>query len=131
MLPVMDAVAYAHAKGVVHRDIKPDNVFLVQEEGGVVPKVLDFGISKVVFPGDDVKVTAIGISMGTPAYMSPEQIQRFSDIDARTDVWALGIVLYELVSGRLPFQHSEQSSALFVEICTIDAMPLDEALPDA
>src|SRR5262249_23090545 len=131
MLPVIDAVAFAHAKGVVHRDIKPDNVFLARDERGVIPKVLDFGISKIVLPGADPRTTAIGVSMGTPAYMSPQQIQRFGEIDARTDVWALGVVLFELVTGRLPFRNSEHTSALFVEICSQDPVPLDAALPDA
>ncbi len=122
MLPVVDALALAHKRGVVHRDLKPENVFLARTATGVQPKVLDFGISKIVAPGED-KLTVTGTAMGTPTYMSPEQVQGSRDIDARADVWALGVMLYELASGVLPFQ-GPSAGAVFVGICTRDPAPL-------
>jgi serine/threonine protein kinase len=128
MIPVVDAVAAAHAQGLMHRDLKPENVFLATQPGGaVIPKVLDFGLSRSV---DDrsQRVTATGVAMGTPGYMSPEQIIGASTIDVRTDVWALGVMLYELMAGVLPFT-AETPGALFLRICTADPVPLAEAAP--
>lgn len=128
LLPVIDAVAVAHASSVVHRDLKPENVFLHRVGNTVVPKVLDFGISKIVSPGE-IRMTSTGLMMGTPGYMSPEQIQGSRDIDARTDVWALGVILYEVLSGKLPFE-AETPGALFVKICTESPVPLEQVVPD-
>jgi serine/threonine protein kinase len=122
LLPVVDAVGLAHSKGVVHRDLKPENVFLHTIEGQLIPKVLDFGISKIT-RGDSKKVTATGTAMGTPAYMSPEQIQSVGGVDARSDVWALGVILYELAAGVRPFD-GETPGAMFVQACTVDPKPL-------
>jgi serine/threonine-protein kinase len=128
LIPVVEAVAAAHAKGVVHRDLKPANVFLAKSERGeVVPKLLDFGISQVR-AHENVRITETGVAMGTPAYMSPEQVMGTKDIDARADVWALGVILYELLAGRLPF-HAAQSSAMFVLITTASPAPLEEIVP--
>ncbi len=121
LCPVIDAVAEAHARGVVHRDIKPENVFLAREGKLVVPKLLDFGISKVRAP--DLRATDIGVTMGTPAYMAPEQVQGARDADPRSDVWALGVMLFELLTGRLPFEEPT-APALFIAIATKDAPPL-------
>ncbi len=129
MIPVVEAVGIAHAKGVVHRDLKPENVFLHEVEGQVIPKVLDFGISKIT-KGDVQRMTGTGMAMGTPAYMSPEQIQGSGDVDARADVWSLGVMLFELFSGALPFV-GETPGALFVQVCTTEARRLDAVLPDA
>jgi serine/threonine protein kinase len=123
LIPVVEAVGSAHAKGVVHRDIKPENVFLHEVEGQVVPKVLDFGISKLTAAGAK-RMTSTGTAMGTPAYMSPEQIQGSAEVDARGDVWSFGVVLFEVLSGRLPFE-SETAGGLFVQICTTIAPKLD------
>jgi serine/threonine protein kinase len=131
LLPVIDAVAFAHGKGVVHRDLKPANVFLANERGKVVPKLLDFGISHVAptgTQGAEPRVTAAGAMLGTPWYMSPEQVRGVQEIDARTDVWALGVMLYQLVSGALPFEQS-MGSALFVRICTEDPVPVASRVP--
>ena len=128
MIPVVDAIATAHQRGVVHRDLKPENVFLTSSKQGVVPKVLDFGISKIVQPGEE-KLTATGTAMGTPTYMSPEQVQGASDLDARADVWALGVMLYELASGILPFL-GPSAGAIFVNICTRDPAPLTQHVPE-
>lgn len=127
LVPVIDAVAEAHAKGVVHRDIKPENVFLAEQGRRRVPKLLDFGISKVRLP--NIKATEVGVMMGTPAYMAPEQVQGSRDADPRTDVWAIGIMLYELIAGRLPFD-AEDAPALFVAIATKDVPLLRDVVPD-
>jgi len=119
--PVIEAVAEAHARGVVHRDIKPENVFLVKAKRGFLPKLLDFGISKVRAP--DLRATEVGLMMGTPAYMAPEQIQGAREADPRSDVWALGVMLFELLAGRLPFDGID-APALFVAIATKDAPTL-------
>jgi serine/threonine-protein kinase len=108
------AVAEAHALGIVHRDLKPANLFCVRRaDGRLVVKVLDFGISKMTSfhgstAGSSTKTNAI---MGSPQYMSPEQMQSSKDVDGRSDLWALGVVLYELIAGRVPF-----SGATFPEI---------------
>jgi len=127
-LPVVDAVAEAHAHGVVHRDIKPENVFLSQQgKAGVrIPKLLDFGISKIRLP--NVRATEVGVMMGTPAYMAPEQIQGSHEADARCDVWALGIMLFELLAGRLPFEATD-APQLFVAIATKDPPKLIDIDP--
>ena len=123
LLPVIDAVAEAHARGVVHRDIKPENVFLAQGKPpqGPTPKLLDFGISKV--SASDLRATEVGVIMGTPAYMAPEQVQGARDADPRSDVWALGVMMFELIAGRMPFD-LQDAPALFVAIATKDAPTL-------
>ncbi|HKP62088.1 MAG TPA: serine/threonine-protein kinase [Polyangiales bacterium] len=98
MLPVASAVAIGHAHGVVHRDLKPDNIFLHREGCRVIPKVLDFGVSRVMTAR---RITLNASVFGTPHYMSPEQA-RGAMTDARTDQYALGVILYEGVTGRLP-----------------------------
>jgi serine/threonine-protein kinase len=108
MLQACEALASAHATGVVHRDVKPENVFLVQASQGMdVIKVLDFGISKVALTGSvyETKMPMVKtiMPMGSPVYMSPEQIRAKKDIDARTDIWALGCTLYELLAGVAAF----------------------------
>jgi serine/threonine-protein kinase len=105
VLPVMDAVASAHDIGIVHRDLKPSNIFLARG-AEVVIKVLDFGIAK--FRGGAggeprlETLTAPGTVVGTPCYMSPEQVFGERDIDPRADVWALGLIVYECLTGILP-----------------------------
>ncbi|MEZ4241687.1 MAG: serine/threonine-protein kinase [Myxococcota bacterium] len=98
---ILRAVSAAHERGVVHRDLKPANVLLAPSEDGLVPKVTDFGLVKSLY--DQRGDTLAGMSLGTPEYMSPEQIRDASDLDARADMWALGCVLYELVCHRRAF----------------------------
>jgi serine/threonine-protein kinase len=124
-LPLGEAIDYvlqacagmleAHGMGIVHRDLKPANLFLADErEGnGRVVKVLDFGISKIV--GESTRLTGAGAVMGTVMYMSPEQVRAQPNVDTRADIWALGVILYELIAGRPPWEgHSHQIAAAIV-----------------
>src|SRR5262245_61006460 len=102
LLPIADALRAAHAKGIVHRDIKPDNI-LISTEGDVVqPKLVDFGIAKLEQAPGGSQLTQQGVVVGSPDYMSPEQARGDDVIDYRTDIWAFCVCLYEAVTGRLP-----------------------------
>ncbi len=121
---VCRAVQHAHLKGVLHRDLKPTNVLMKQGEGIVVPKVIDFGIAKALagpdgwHRGEDRQWTQPGHAVGTPTYMSPEQAEGRRDLDLRSDVYALGVLLYELLAGVPPFRLSEGGTTVLLrEIC--------------
>jgi serine/threonine-protein kinase len=123
VLQALQAIAEAHAQGVVHRDLKPANLFLTRRADGTpLVKVLDFGIAKAVSEtGDgsrsrDTLTGATGF-LGSPRYMSPEQIRNARHVDARTDVWAIGVILHELISGRVPFE-AEPTTALLAAVLT-------------
>lgn len=127
---VAQGLEVAHAQGIVHRDLKPANVFLHRGiDGRTVPKILDFGISKLVAGGGafDAQETTIGTILGSPAYMSPEQTAG-EDLDARADVWALGVVLYKALCGELPYVAANFTS-LMLAINTQDPKPLEERVP--
>ncbi len=123
-LPIEEAVGYvleacealveAHAMKVVHRDVKPSNLFVCrQPDGSRIVKVVDFGISKVLgerAPSEDVSLTQTATMLGSPQYMSPEQVRSARDVDCRTDIWALGCVLYEVLTGVAPFAGESVSS---------------------
>src|ERR687883_1192861 len=97
--PIADALSYAHQLGVLHRDIKPENVLFA----GAHPIVADFGIAKAVSSATSgAQLTRTGISLGTPGYMSPEQAAGFTEVDARTDVYSLAVVIYEMLVGEIP-----------------------------
>jgi serine/threonine protein kinase len=134
VLQASEALAEAHALGIVHRDLKPDNLFLSRRPGGTpIVKVFDFGISKAIRARRGGRreraITQVNDRFGTPGFMSPEQLQS-SDVDARSDIWALGVVLYELVTGQLPFE-GEELSQLITATLTKPPIPLISRLPDA
>jgi serine/threonine-protein kinase len=113
---VSRALMRAHAEGIIHRDLKPENVFLVRNEDDELAKVLDFGVAKVVTPAKQVMVrTGVGTLIGTPHYMSPEQVKGITEIDHRSDLWSLGVIAYQCVTGQLPFD-SEGVGDLLIKI---------------
>ncbi|MFO0660331.1 MAG: serine/threonine-protein kinase [Polyangiaceae bacterium] len=111
IIQTCEALAEAHALGIVHRDLKPANLFLTERpDGSPFIKVVDFGMSKALLPevmggaSIEVSLTATSVSVGSPAYMSPEQVRSAKYVDSRTDVWSLGVILFELLAGRPPFE---------------------------
>ncbi|MDQ6886903.1 MAG: protein kinase, partial [Gemmatimonadota bacterium] len=116
---VADALAYAHARGVVHRDIKPDNILLDKDTGRAM--VTDFGIARAVQESGDSRLTATGVAIGTPAYMSPEQAAGDREIDGRSDLYSLGVVGYQMLAGELPFNASSTPAMLIKHLS--DAPP--------
>ena len=116
MSQILDALGAAHAAGIIHRDLKPDNVFLLKSKAGIRDfiKILDFGVSKFSqLSGDEMNMTRAGAVVGTPYYMSPEQARGMSEIDARSDIYALGVLLYEATTGQVPFQAQTFNELLF------------------
>jgi tRNA A-37 threonylcarbamoyl transferase component Bud32 len=111
LLPIAEALVAAHAAGIVHRDVKPDNIVLSGAGKHVQPKLLDFGIAKRR-DADWKRTTAKGVLMGTPAYLSPEQAECARDIDQRSDVWSFAVTVYECVTGRLPFDGETEQELL-------------------
>jgi serine/threonine-protein kinase len=128
VLDVARALTRAHEAGIVHRDLKPENVFLVRNDDQDVAKVLDFGIAKTAKPGlpSAKGPTRTGSILGTPGYMSPEQAQGTKAIDHRSDLWALGVIVFECVVGRVPFD-SEALGDLLLKIC-VHPLPVPSQL---
>jgi serine/threonine-protein kinase len=126
-------VRKAHEAMVIHRDIKPANLFLARRDGEVVVKILDFGIAKVKAEKANAMETAgltrTGTMLGSPLYMSPEQARGLKDIDHRTDVWSLGMVLYDALAGRSPYDAIDALGELILVICSGGGQPLQELAP--
>ena len=129
VLQSCEAMAEAHKSGIVHRDLKPSNLFLANRPDGTKAiKVLDFGISKFsadspVLGKEGVSLTATRTMMGSPLYMSPEQVRSAKNVDRRSDIWALGVILYELLTGRLPFE-GDNAGAICAMIVADEPVPL-------
>ncbi len=125
---VVSALAYAHARGVVHRDVKPDNVLL----SGGVAVVTDFGVAKAVSASSDIKgaggVTSLGVALGTPMYMAPEQATASPQIDHRADLYALGVVTYEMLTGQPPFAGRSPQAVLAAQVVE-DPQPVERRRP--
>jgi serine/threonine-protein kinase len=123
VLPIVSAVAAAHAEGILHRDLKPDNVFLTRRHGREHPMLLDFGISRAMMraPGAPV-LTRAGESVGTPYYMSPEHVSGVRDLDGRADQYAIGVLMYQCATGTMPYD-APTLGALLVEIAAGGARP--------
>lgn len=122
----MEPLAAAHEAGIIHRDLKPENVYVV-DSGDPPTRLLDFGIARDL-SGDHKKRTATGVALGTPVYMSPEQATKPSDAGPSTDVWSLGVMMYETLCGELPFD-GESPHAVVIKVCTDDPVPLQERSP--
>ena len=125
-----EAIAEAHAAGIIHRDIKPQNLFLAKSVGGGGKiKVLDFGVSKSMVTSGAGGLTQTRSMLGSPLYMSPEQMRSSRDVDARADVWALGVVLYELLTQRWPFE-AESMPELCLKVVSEQPTPITTYRPD-
>ncbi len=123
------ALQDAHARGVLHRDLKPENVFVIPSPSGEFVKVVDFGISKILAPGSAVKITVTGTTVGTPQYMPMEQLRGVKDLDGRVDVYALGILLYEMLAGARPYDGFSYEQVI-MKVATTTAAPLSSIRQD-
>jgi tRNA A-37 threonylcarbamoyl transferase component Bud32 len=131
---VASALSAAHAKGIFHRDIKPENVYLIRRGDADFVKVVDFGISKAVKqggedPAESYRLTHTGLLLGTPLYMSPEQARGEDDLDHRVDIWALGVMLYECLTGEVPF-HANNYLGIISQVLTHTAAPPSQLRPE-
>ena len=127
VIDTCEAMSEAHAQGVIHRDLKPSNLYLADTPHGPVLKVLDFGLARAV--QGSARLTATHTAVGTPHYMSPEQAQGAKTIDTRTDIWSLGVILYELLTGTVPF-HGDSTAAVAISICTRTPEPPSAHRPE-
>jgi serine/threonine-protein kinase len=129
LLQACEAIAEAHALGIVHRDLKPSNLFVTRQHGTPLVKVLDFGLAKRLGnTGPLGSITSTTATMGSPLYMSPEQMQSTRDVDLRTDIWALGAILYELTTGVPPFA-ATSIPELVMKLLTTSQAPVASVLP--
>jgi predicted Ser/Thr protein kinase len=124
---VADALAYAHTRGVIHRDIKPDNILVDAIDGRAM--VTDFGIARAAEGGEGARLTATGLAIGTPAYMSPEQASGDRDVDGRSDLYSLGVVAYQMLTGVPPFA-GNATPVLLVKHLAEMPLPVEERRPD-
>ena len=132
LLPIIDACAVAHARGIVHRDLKPDNLLIARENQRIQPKILDFGIAKLTDPRDaNHRLTEAGTVVGSPDYMSPEQARGRDDVDYRTDIWSLCVVLYEAITGAVPFTAANYNALLRAIVEDQPSPLVDHAAGDA
>jgi len=123
LAPVLLALGAAHEHGIVHRDLKPENVFVTRRKGEPpTVKLIDFGISKFVGGSDKTRLTQTGFMLGTPAYMSPEQASGKTDVDQLTDVYSCGVILFEMLTGELPFE-GQNYNELLIKIITTEPRP--------
>ncbi|MBK8214405.1 MAG: serine/threonine protein kinase [Myxococcales bacterium] len=131
VLQILRALQAAHATNIIHRDMKPSNCFVIHKDGDDdFVKILDFGISKIQDPGSQ-SLTQTHSALGTPLYMSAEQARSPKEVDARSDLYSVAVILYELLSGRTPFRaESGQLTELLFKLFTADPDPLDELVPD-
>ncbi|MFO0547835.1 MAG: serine/threonine-protein kinase [Polyangiaceae bacterium] len=130
VMQACDAIAEAHDAGIVHRDLKPANLFLTRRANGTpCIKVLDFGISKTLTAEETPSMTRTSAVMGSPYYMSPEQMRSSKNVDHRTDIWALGVILYQLSTGRVPFP-GETITEVCSGVLADDPAPIMALLPD-
>ncbi|MFT3769335.1 MAG: serine/threonine-protein kinase [Minicystis sp.] len=131
ILQACEAIAEAHAIGIIHRDLKPANLFLTaRADGSPLVKVLDFGLSKVTGPNAfEASLTQANTIMGSPFYMSPEQVRSLKGLDKRSDIWSLGVILYQLLAGVRPFE-AEALAELFLKIGAEPAPRLATHRPD-
>ena len=129
-LQALDAIGRAHAAGIVHRDLKPANLFLAkQRDGSLEVRVLDFGISKQLHQSDLLRLTTESELMGSPLYMPPEQVVTPEQVDARADIWSMGVVLYEMLAGCLPYE-AETLPEICTKLMQEDPTPLSRVAPD-
>src|SRR5258708_16426308 len=123
------ALTKAHAIGIVHRDLKPENIYLVKDDDREIAKVLDFGIAKATGNAIEGSSTKTGAMLGTPYYMSPEQAQGIKAVDHRSDLWSLGVIVFQALTGKLPFE-SEALGDLLVRIIVAPVPRASDFVPD-
>ena len=119
---ILSALEAAHERGVIHRDLKPENVFLIERRGVTIAKLLDFGVSKMIGGDQTLSLTVTGVVVGTPYYLSPEQARGDRDIDHRVDLWSMGVLMYESLTGVLPF-NADNYEQLLRKILTSRPVP--------